>query len=341
MSTSAPQMPDRPELSRNYHGIIQPVGFPGIPENWITESETYLASDGKTHLFAVTHRRNGLKRESGRKPRILVISHGIGEHGGRYLHFPHYLESNIDVVYCPDHRGHGRSEGLRGHIEQFRDYSDDLAVGILRIENKYQEAFGGAELHVLGHSMGSLIVLDLMVDHADLPLRSVTLSSPLLGISAEVPVAKRVAAVALSRLWGNLQLHTVLNASLLSHDPAVIEAYRKDRLVHDLCTPRLFIEMTGTMKGIAKRIAQHGPAEGIKFPLLMQVPMADKITDPEAALAFFEHLKGGGARVLKTYPGFLHESYNETGKQQPFEDLKAWITRNSTPLTPLSGSSES
>jgi lysophospholipase len=183
------------------------------------------------------------------------------------------------------------------------------------------------EIHLLGHSMGSLVAMHLALDHPQLPLRSVTLSSPLFGVSVEVPLVKRAAAGILSDLWGKLQMKTGLNAENLSHDPAVIEAYRKDRLVHELCTPRLYTEMMSAMKNAAKR-----PGE-IAFPTLMQVPMADKIVDPEAAITYH---RASQKTELKTYAGFFHESYNETGKQQPFEDLKTWITHNTTQHSVLS-----
>src|SRR5271155_2712257 len=97
------------------NGVIQPAGFPPIPQDWTTRIETYPSYDDQLRLFSAIHQRKTLP--TGKKPlRVLAIAHGIGEHGGRYLHFPHYLADTVDVVFCPDHRGHGRSEGLRGHV---------------------------------------------------------------------------------------------------------------------------------------------------------------------------------------------------------------------------------
>ncbi|MDR3608754.1 MAG: lysophospholipase [Oligoflexia bacterium] len=301
-------------------GIVQPAGFPPLPAGWSTEFTTYPSHDGELKLFSATHTRPDLKKVTSRPLRALVIAHGIGEHGGRYLHFPHYLADTVDLLFCPDHRGHGRSEGLRGHVDRFTDYSEDLRVGIERLGSQY-------EIHVLGHSMGSLILMNLLMDHPELPLYSAILSSPLLAVSVEVPLIKKAAAGALSNLWGNLQIRTGLNASMLSHDAAVVEAYRKDRLVHDFCTPRLYTEMSASMK----KISHHAEAfaERVRLPLLMQVPTGDKIVNSEAAIGFFHAVKSAkkdDTLKLKTYPGFFHEAYNETGKQQTFEDLKEWLS---------------
>lgn len=301
----------------SHYGILQPRGFPGLPEDWSSEIETYPSHDGKAQIFSVLHQA----RSGG--PRALIISHGIGEHGGRYLHFPHFLSRTVDAVFCPDHLGHGRSEGLRGHIDHFEDFSEDFVIGILRLDERLRKKHGRSEIHALGHSMGSLILLNAALKHSDLPLKSLTVSSPLLGIRAKVPLVKKAGAGVMAKVWGNLQMRTGLNAAELSHDNEVVEAYQKDRLVHDLCTPKLYVGMTESMKALA-----NGPEKALEYPILFQIPMADAITDPEAALAFYRGLKSR-EKVLKTYPGFFHESYNESGKKQVFEDLEAWILQNS------------
>lgn len=309
-------------------GILQPQGFPGLPDGWIYEYETYPSADNKLQLFAGIYRKKALGRDltspatTAPTCRTLVISHGIGEHGGRYLHFPHYLQKSIDLVYCPDHRGHGRSEGLRGHVEQFRDFSEDLVVSIKRAAELGQKHFGRSGLHVMGHSMGSLILLEALQNHADLPLLSACVSSPLMKVKVAVPTLKRLAAGVLANTWGSLQMSTELDAGLLSHDPEVVKTYIQDRLVHSKITPRLFSSMQASM---ARMFQNRAP---FNYPLQCLVPLEDQILDSEAGMEFY-HALTLRDKQLKTYPGFYHESFNEklsdTGKERVFEDLEAWI----------------
>src|SRR5690349_9727169 len=77
-----------------YHGTLLPKGFPPLPADWISEWETFPASDGALQLFGVLHHP---EKWSG--PRAVVVVHGFGEHGGRYLHVPHYLRDATDAVY--------------------------------------------------------------------------------------------------------------------------------------------------------------------------------------------------------------------------------------------------
>src|SRR5262249_38513348 len=127
-----------------YQGNLQPKGFPSLPEGFISETETFAGADPTLQLFGVLHRPAHAQPESKKRPhRLVVVIHGYGEHGGRYLHLPHFLKQTYDSFYCLDLRGHGRSEGLRGHVERFDHYVADVALTIRRLEERYSDLPGG------------------------------------------------------------------------------------------------------------------------------------------------------------------------------------------------------
>jgi alpha-beta hydrolase superfamily lysophospholipase len=302
---------------RVYQGSIQPKNFPALPADWTSDWETFPSSDGVLQLFSVTHHAKDWQGH-----RALIILHGLGEHGGRYVHAPHYLHSVVDAIYCLDHRGHGRSEGLRGHVEKFDTFTDDVALAVARLDENLKKRFGRSEIHLLGHSMGGLIGLRTLLKHTGLPLHSASISAPLLGIRVPLPKLKKLAAYALSHLWGSLQMTSELDARLLSHDPDVVAAYQADRLVHQKGTPRFFTELQSAMADTMKK------ESGITVPLQMMIPLQDQIVDPDVSQRFFRSLKMRD-KYLKTYPDFFHEPFNETGKAQAFEDLASWIKSHS------------
>jgi alpha-beta hydrolase superfamily lysophospholipase len=304
-------------IQKSEFGNIQPTGFPGLPENWVSDWETFPSSDQSVQLFQTIHRRKDLA-PSASPVRALLIVHGLGEHGGRYLHAPHYLKDTVDVVYCLDQRGHGRSEGLRGHCDRFTQFTDDLMTAISRMHEELTHKYGKAEIHVLGHSLGGLVVLRTHFLNPTLPVKSVAVTSPLLGIKVKIPFLKRLAGNALSNIWGTLQLPNVVDPSVLSHDPAVKVAYVADRLVHNKVTPRFFSEMQMAIADTAQRDA------GFAYPLQMQISAQDHIVDPEVSQKFFRNLKIRD-KQLKVYPAFFHECLNEVDKEKTFEDLASWI----------------
>lgn len=304
----------------NSLGIIQPKGFPTLPANWCSETETFdwvsaEPSHSPQRLFAVLHHAKDWKSH-----RALVILHGHGEHGGRYLHVPHFIHSVVDAVYCPDFRGHGRSAGLRSHVERFDLYLQDSAQAIRRMDEKLKARFGKSEIFVLAHSMGGLIALRALLKFKDLPVKAASISAPLLAVKFPVPAIKKGAGRILSTVWGSLHMSSGLDPKKISHDPEVIDAYQEDRLVHGKVTPRFFVELEDAMEDL--RV--HSKNLSFETPLQFLIPLEDQIVSSEVSIQFFNDLSHHD-KQLKKYPGFYHESLNEVGKERVFEDILAWI----------------
>ena len=300
-------------FERNYYGVKQPQGFPGIPDGWFTEWETRVAADGATKLFTLAHQRRNAPVK-----KVLVIVHGFGEHAGRYLHFPHFLDgakSSIDVVFAYDQRGHGRSEGLRGDIDRFDSFADDLDGMLRHVEMR----FPGAEIHLLGHSLGGHIALRFGFLNSGIPLKSYQISAPYLGLHQEPSLALRAVAGVLAKTWRTLSLSTDVDASVLSRDERVVENYAADRLNHGRMTPRFYASMVAAQKDTLRRTA------GLPYPMALHLPLMDRLVSSRVTRAFYDRLDNPGKRLFE-YPEFRHEAMNEIGKETFFENL-ATVTR--------------
>ncbi|MEJ7652385.1 MAG: alpha/beta hydrolase [Chloroflexia bacterium] len=53
---------------------------------------------------------------------VVAVSHGFGEHGGRYSNLVEHIVPRGYAVYALDHQGHGRSGGRRGHVGRWSEY---------------------------------------------------------------------------------------------------------------------------------------------------------------------------------------------------------------------------
>lgn len=300
-------------------GNLRPDSFPILPNGWVDETETFSASCGSLKLFAVHHHRREPGAGAGRG---LLVIHGQGEHGGRYGHVPHFLEGEVDSIYCPDHRGHGRSEGLRGHVDRFDRYAEDVAIALDRHDAWLRARFGaGAQLHVLGHSMGGLVALRMLRLNPDARVASVTISAPLIGLNFKVPLWKKAVAYGISRVWGALQMPTDLDPAKVSRDPDVQEVYKADRLIHDRASAGFFTDLQAVLAEISQG------TQAFRIPIQFLVPLADEVVSPKAALEYFERIQAPAKR-LRTYEGFRHEPFNELGKETVFADLASWIAEH-------------
>jgi len=84
---------------------------------------------------------------------IVLISHGLHEHGLAYFEFAHSLTSVGFGVYACDHYGHGKSRGTRGLIEDYRILPQEFAMFADWARNLHP----GLPVFVFAHSMGCLI----------------------------------------------------------------------------------------------------------------------------------------------------------------------------------------
>ena len=126
---------------------------------------------------------------------VVVISHGIGEHIGRYGHVAARLVEAGYAVYGLDHRGHGQSEGVRAYYETF-----DLPVENLKqyIDSVKAEQPNKA-LFLYGHSLGSLIALAYTLKYQS-ELAGLIISGTPLEVEATQPALLITAANVLNGL---------------------------------------------------------------------------------------------------------------------------------------------
>src|SRR5438128_12565842 len=96
------------------------------------------ARGGLTHLEGTLTSRDGteLYTRSVRPPQPLAvvgIVHGYGDHSGCYTEGMELLAASGLEAQAIDLRGHGRSEGRRGHVAQWADYLKDLEAFLVRL----------------------------------------------------------------------------------------------------------------------------------------------------------------------------------------------------------------
>jgi alpha-beta hydrolase superfamily lysophospholipase len=222
------------------------------------------------------------------------------------------------AVYVYDLRGHGQSSGTRGLVRRFDEYLDDTAAFLDEVRRRQPDA----PLFLLGHSMGGLISARFAQERSPelegYGVRGVILSSPFLQLAEAAPPAKVLAARALAVVWPGKDVGNTVQAAQLSHDPTVVETYVTDRLVHHVAPARWAAET------LAAQDAAMAAAAGISQPLLVLYGTDDQVAD----VAFIETLFARASskdKTIERYEGLYHECFNETGREQVFCDLAAWL----------------
>jgi alpha-beta hydrolase superfamily lysophospholipase len=216
------------------------------------------------------------------------------------------------AVLSYDLRGHGKSEGARGYVSTFDVYLQDLA----RVISFAEECLpGSGPAFLYGHSMGGLVVLrHVQVGHATAP--GAILSAPWLGTANPIPRWKLGLASVLRRIAPWLAVPTSLDAGELTSDPEMQRAYLADRLIGH----RISVGLYDAVQEAQARALAHEP---VSMPMLVLVPLADRITDQTLTL---EWAPGAGPQVqVLRLAGMRHEPHNEKGRAEVMTALADWL----------------
>jgi alpha-beta hydrolase superfamily lysophospholipase len=243
----------------------------------------------------------------------LVIAHGLGEHCGRYQNYVDYFVPRGYALHGADLRGHGRSGGKRGYVDHFDQYVADLDRRVAPIRS----AEAATPVFILGHSLGSLIVLKYGLDQPA-GLSGLIVTGTALRDALAMPKWKRSLAKVLSRVTPSLKMDNGVLAKHLSQDPAVIAAYEADPLVHRWGTPRLATEAEVVRAALYRRAGQWS------VPLLMLHGGADRVCLSEGARAF-ARLVPAALVTYREFDNLYHEIHNERDRALVFDAIETWL----------------
>jgi len=249
---------------------------------------------------------------------VLIIQHGLGEHGGRYQNLLDAMMGCGIAFYALDSRGHGKSEGIRGHVQPFGQYAEDLhqLIQIAKREQQVEHVF------LLGHSLGAVVAADYALRYQE-ELSGLLLSSTgvLPHMNGYLTVMKQLTSV-LNKIVPDLSVGSNLKLKFLSHDAQVIADYKADPLTHGKITPSLGHALFNIHE------EHFAKASRLNVPLFVFHGTGDKITDPKGSERFYQ-LAGSQDKTLKLYEGLYHETLNEIpiSKAEVIQDIRDWLEK--------------
>jgi alpha-beta hydrolase superfamily lysophospholipase len=272
----------------------------------ITETGHFKTEDG-TKLFT----RTWLPETSIRSTIILV--HGLGEHSGRYEHVAKKLTNEGCVVFAFDHRGHGLSEGVKGHIPSYSYVSRLLD----QFSNEAKQRHSDVPVLLYGHSLGGALVLYHLLTKSS-SVESAIVTSP--GLVPANPPSKvtEISARILSKIYPAGTLSNMLDLSGLSKDKVVIEEYQKDPLTHD----RVSFALGADIIDKGNWILNHAPS--LPVPILLMQGSADRLVNPSASNQFAS--KNPQKITYKLWENGYHELHNEPEKEDVFKEIIGWVS---------------
>ncbi len=245
---------------------------------------------------------------------VLLVVHGLAEHGGRYLNLVNEFVPAGFIVCTLDHRGHGRSDGKRCYVRRFSDYVADLGTYVNIVSGAYPDV----KIFMVGHSLGGTIATAYAEIHQE-TLAGLILSAPVLKAGISITRRDKILARIASRIAPTAGV-TSLDVTTISKDAAVVKAYMDDPLVYTgKITARLGAEI---LLAIEKEIPSRLPE--VNLPLLIMQGKEDRLSNPEGSLIVFNRVSSND-KTLKRYEGLFHEIFNEPERAIVFADMREWL----------------
>jgi acylglycerol lipase len=240
----------------------------------------------------------------------VCLVHGLGEHSDRYEHVAATFTAAGLAFHAIDLRGHGHSEGPRGHTPSLTQWLDDIDLLI-------SQANPDKTRILYGHSLGGALALNYGL-HRPEKLSGVLVTGPSLRISAEVPPVKAFMGKVMASILPTFSQHSGLIAADLSHDPLVVQAYVDDPLVHDWVSSRMFVDMIAAGEEALERAADF------RLPVFLIHGEFDRLCDRTATEAFYATV-GSADKTLHIWPALFHEVHNEPEKDQVLREMVEWV----------------
>lgn len=244
---------------------------------------------------------------------VVIITHGIAEHSGRYGHVAQAL---VDAGYTAigfDLRGHGKSSGMRNYVNSFQDYLSDLREVLNRAKNSYPDL----PIFLFGHSMGGGIVTLFAIERNP-DVKGILLTGPSVKVSEDIsPFLQKISGV-LSALLPKLPA-VKLDSSDISKDPEVVKAYDEDPLNY---RGGILARTASELLNATKIITEHSKV--IDHPILIMHGSDDKLAEVVGSEMLFKNVSSED-KTLKIYEGLYHEILNEPEQDEVLADIINWL----------------
>jgi len=190
---------------------------------------------------------------------ITCVIHGLGDHSGRFAEFAEFMVKNHIGVFAIDLRGHGKSQGRKGHTPDFDYLLSDVELLIMEIRIRYPEI----PVILFGHSLGGTIVSNFVLKHKSKEISGAIISAAWFRLAFKLPKAVQVLSSIISRIIPKISFSDSANPMELTKDPEIGRAFLDDPLKHGSVTAGMFTSASKAAKWCMKK------AHLLRYPTLV------------------------------------------------------------------------
>lgn len=246
----------------------------------------------------------------------IFLVHDLGEHSARYAHVGEEFSKNGFNFIGFDLRGHGLSEGKKGHASKFTDLINDVEELIRQTKKRFD--FSRDKRILYGQGLGGNLVLNYILKRKPHVAGAIITSSVL---------STHLTKTKFQITWLNLLVNFLpkmkfnnhIKSEDLTKDLAYVNAYQKDVYNHNKISASLALETYRNGKYALTN------ADSLDIPLLVMHGTSDRITPPSVSKSLAEKV-GNMAEIVLWENGY-HELHNDNDKELVMQTMINWLNK--------------
>ncbi|MCK5451024.1 MAG: lysophospholipase [Candidatus Omnitrophica bacterium] len=244
---------------------------------------------------------------------VCLFVHGLGAHAGRWKFIGEFLKNNNVSSYALELKGFGEDTGLKGHIDSFDLYFEDVHKLYDTIRLKYPRK----KVFLIGESMGAIISLMFTILNPDL-FNGLVCVSPAFVSRVKFSLGEYLDIFSSYLYRPRKQFKMPFTSEMCTRDKVYQEEMNEDKREHRMATSKLLVQ---TVIAQIKVMMMKGR---IEIPVLFLLAGQDKLVDSAVSEKVFEGLKTKDKKI-DVYPEMYHALSIELDKERVFDDILVWI----------------
>lgn len=256
---------------------------------------------------------------------VVFMFHGLGSYTNVSVHVANEYSQKGLISIGYDLRGHGKSEGINGNIEDIDEVLNDteyvIKTSILFLEEKYNEnkAFLN-NVFLSGVSFGGLLayLFSQRIDNNESYLKKNMLKGVILyapAFSLNISSLMRVIISIVNCIYSNYSIHISQTESDICKNPLIFE--KPDPIVHNT------IIKIGSINEILNATNKLSP-QAFHYSFIIICPAIDKLCKPSGMFDFFKNSISND-KTFVYYENLWHQVYNEEEIYNVLYLVNDWI----------------
>jgi lysophospholipase len=276
----------------------------------IKEVEDYFESFDKTKIYYhswLPDKKNDI---------IFVGVHGAAVNSDSMRNLAEYLAKLGYPFYAIDKRGHGKTENLKGHYQNFKDVLRDIKI----LLEFLSESVYPKRVILVGHSMGGAQSLAIGIDYPEL-VDAIVVSSPCLKLLSNGLFFLKIAASILGTLFPKGKISNGIEQSEAAKDPKMIKKMENDPYYVEKHTLRWTRELFRLQRYVKKNISK------LSLPTFVMVPDDDRLVDAEYTKKLFAPFAQKKDIRLQEFKGQFHDLFNNLPEERElvFKEMRRFL----------------